>query len=78
LTASSARRRGTIDAELVDTTGEYGGVGFCDPLLHGEDAASAPDVGLAAAALARSIESPFLTTTESGFEARRMAPVDAR
>ena len=78
--ASVVHERETIDAEPVDTTGEYGAVvgGFCDALLHGDDTASALDAGLAAGALARSIEGPFLTTTEAEFEATRDLLVDGR
>ncbi len=78
--ASVVHERETIDAEPVDTTGEYGAVlgGFCDALLHGDDTASALDAGLAAGALARSIEGPFMTTTEAEFEATRDLLVDGR
>jgi 2-dehydro-3-deoxygluconokinase len=72
--------RESIDVEPVDTTGEYGAVvgGFCDALLHGDDAASALDTGLAAGALARSMEGPFLTTTEAELDAAHGMLTDGR
>jgi 2-dehydro-3-deoxygluconokinase len=78
--ATVVHERESIDAEPVDTAGEYSAVigGFCDALLHGNDTASALDAGLAAAALARSIEGPFLTTTEAEFEATRELLVNGR
>ena len=71
--ANLVHQREGLGVEPVDTTGEYGALvgGFCDAILGGDDAASALDTGLAAAALARSMEGPFLTTTVDELETAR-------
>lgn len=78
--ANVVHERESIDVDPVDTAGEYGAVigGFCDAMVHGDDTASALDAGLAAGALTRSIEGPFLTTTAAEFEATRDLLVDGR
>lgn len=60
-----------VDLEPVDTAGEYGAVigGFCDGWLHGGDTTRALDAGLAAGALVRTMEGPFLTTSTAEHEA---------
>jgi 2-dehydro-3-deoxygluconokinase len=64
--ANLVHEREGIDVEPVDTTGEYGALigGFCNAMLGGDDTTTALDAGLSAAALARSIDGPFLTATE--------------
>lgn len=68
--ANLVHEREGIDVEPVDTTGEYGAVvgGFCDAMLDGDDTTKALDTGLAAGALTRSIEGPFLTATDAELE----------
>jgi 2-dehydro-3-deoxygluconokinase len=78
--ANLVHERGGIDVEPVDTTGEYGAVvgGFCDAMLGSEDTTTALDTGLAAGALARSIEGPFLTVTDGELDAALDLLVDGR
>ena len=78
--ANLVHEREGIDVEPVDTTGEYGAVvgGFCDATLAGADTATALDAGLAAGALARSMEGPFLTATDEELDAALDMLVDGR
>jgi len=60
-----------LDVDPVDTTGEYGAVlgGFCNARLDGADTTTALDTGLAAGALARTMEGPFLTASADELDA---------
>lgn len=63
--ANLVHERETVTVDPVDTTGEFGALvgAFCNALLDSEDTAAALDTGLAASALARTIEGPFLTAS---------------
>lgn len=65
-----SREREGVGTEGVDSTGEFGAAvgGFAHAILSGEGAATALDTALAAAALARSMEGPFLETSQSELE----------
>ena len=78
--ANLVHEREGIDVEPVDPTGEYSAVvgGFCDATLDGADATTALDAGLAAGALARSMEGPFLTATDEELDAALDLLVDGR
>lgn len=78
--ATLVHEREGVGVDTVDTTGEFGALvgGFCDATLGGADAASALDTGLAAAALARSMEGPFLTTTGEELAAALEVVTDGR
>ncbi len=69
--ANLVHERDGLDVDPVDTAGEFGAVagGFCHALLGGADTATALDTGLAAGALARTIDGPFLTTTDDELDA---------
>jgi len=70
---SLVHEREGVDADPVDTAGEYGAVlgGFCDARLGGADTPAALDAGLAAGALARTMEGPFLTASADELDAVR-------
>lgn len=62
--------RESIEADPVDETGDRGAFigGFLEELIRGADAARALTVAVATAALQRTIEGPFLTTTTDEIE----------
>ncbi len=68
--SSLAHERDGLPSQTVDPTGEFGAIvgGFAHALLRGGDGASALDTGLAAGALARTIDGPFLQTTPDEFD----------